>query len=52
MYMTKNSGQKFKYLENEKSFQDEIEGIFHLFYGAFILWWEFDFKQKSVCLIV
>ena len=29
LYMTKNLRQKLKYLENEKSFQDEIKGIFH-----------------------
>ena len=28
-YMTKKSRQKFKYLENEKSFQGEIKSIFH-----------------------
>ena len=27
--MTKKSRQKFKYLENEKSFYDEIKSIFH-----------------------
>ena len=31
--MTKNSGQKLKYLENEKSFQREIKSIFHHFKG-------------------
>ena len=30
-YMTKNSRQKFKYLESEKSFWGEIESIFHHF---------------------
>ena len=30
-YMTKKSRQKFKYLEKEKSFQDEIKRIFHQF---------------------
>ena len=34
-YMTNKSRQKLKYLENEKSFQREIKGIFHLFYMAF-----------------
>ena len=28
-YITKISRQKFRYLENEKSFQDEIKSIFH-----------------------
>ena len=28
------SRQKFKYLENEKSFEDEIKSIFHLFWKA------------------
>ena len=31
--MTKKSIQKFKYLENEKSFQEEIQRIFHHFKG-------------------
>ena len=30
--------QKFKYLENEKSFLDEIKTIFHSFWRA-IIWW-------------
>ena len=29
--MTKKSRQKFKYLENKKSFEDEIKNIFHHF---------------------
>ena len=33
-YMTK-TWQKFKYLENEKSFEDEIKSIFHHFWRAF-----------------
>ena len=33
--MTKKLGQNFKYLENEKSFQGEIESIFHHFEGVF-----------------
>ena len=33
--MTKNSRQKFKYLENDKSFWGEIKSIFHYFYRAF-----------------
>ena len=31
--------QKFEYLENEKSFLDEIKNIFHSFWRATI-WWE------------
>ena len=31
--------QKFEYLENEKSFLDEIENISHSFWMAFI-WWK------------
>ena len=31
--MTKRSGQKFKYLENEKTFKDEIKCIFYDFKG-------------------
>ena len=30
-YMTKTSRQKFKHLENKKSFSDKIESIFHHF---------------------
>ena len=33
--MTKKSRQKFKYLENEKSFQNEIKSIFNHFLRAF-----------------
>ena len=32
LYMTKMSRQKLKYLENKKSFQDEIKSIFHQFH--------------------
>ena len=31
--------QKFKYLENEKSFLNEIKNIFHSFWRA-IIWWK------------
>ena len=31
--------QKFEYLENEKSFLDEIENIFYSFWRA-IIWWK------------
>ena len=34
-YMTKNSRQKFKYLENAKRFKGEIKIIFHHFQRAF-----------------
>ena len=34
-YLTKKSEQKFKYLNNEKSFQIEIKSIFHHFERAF-----------------
>ena len=30
-YMNKNSRQKFKYIESEKSFQGEIKSIFNQF---------------------
>ena len=30
-FMTNKSWQKFKYIENEKSFQREIKSIFHPF---------------------
>ena len=33
--MSKMSSQKFKYLENEESFYDEIKSIFHHFQRAF-----------------
>ena len=50
-YMTKKSRQKFKYLENKKSFWDEIKSIFHHFQRAFncqklFQTWECAFKQK------
>ena len=31
--MDKRSGQNFKYIENEKSFQDELKSVFHHFIG-------------------
>ena len=34
--MIKMSRQKFKYLENEKSFEDEMKSIFHHFKRTFI----------------
>ena len=34
--MIKKSRQKFKYLDNEKSFYDELKSIFHHFQSAFI----------------
>ena len=34
--MPKKSREKFKYLLNEKSFQDEIKSIFHHFWMAII----------------
>ena len=34
--MTQKSRQKYKYLENEKSFQGEIRSIFRHFERAFI----------------
>ena len=33
--MTKKSRQKFEYLDNKKSFKDEIKSIFHQFSSAF-----------------
>ena len=35
--MTKKSRQKFKYLENKKSFEDEINSIFHHFKGLLVM---------------
>ena len=61
-YMTRKSKQKLKYLENEKSFQDEIKSIFHNFLRAFIEAneanfferWESDFKSaiKDVKMVL
>ena len=34
--MTRRIKNKFKYLNNEQSFSDEIKGIFHYFQRAFI----------------
>ena len=56
--MTKKSWQKLKYLENEKSFKDEIKSIFHnliIFKGLlmkqitqfFFGRWESDFKKDK-----
>ena len=39
-------GKKFEYLENEKSFLDEIKNIFHSFWRA-IIWW----KNKNLIKI-
>ena len=38
----KTNIQKSKYLENEKSFSDEMKNIFHSFSGA-IIWWKIKF---------
>ena len=35
LYMAKKSSQKFKYLEDEKSFKGEIKSICHNFQRAF-----------------
>ena len=34
--MSKDAREKFKYLDNEKSFQEEIKNIFHNFQKAVI----------------
>ena len=55
----KKSGQKFKYLKNETSFNHEIKNIFHHFWSDFIEVyksnffgrWESDFKDKIMYLI-
>ena len=36
MYLSKKRRQKFEYLENDKSFWDEIKSIFHHFWRAVI----------------
>ena len=54
--MPKKSRQKVKYLENEKSFQDEIKRTFHHFWRAiieanknfFFERWESYFKNSIV----
>ena len=54
--MIKKSRQKFKYLDNEKSFYDELKSIFHHFQSAFIeanktfffsfgWWWEWGWGR-------
>ena len=49
--ITKKSGQKCKYLKDEKSFPNKLKSIFHHFWRAFIEknfkkfgWWESDFN--------
>ena len=53
--MTKKSRQKLKYLENEKSFWDEIKSIFYHFWRViievnkkFFGRWESDFNNLSI----
>ena len=43
--MGKTKIHKFEYLENEKSFLDEIKNIFHSFWRA-IIWWKTKFAKK------
>ena len=50
LYMTEKSKQKFKYLENKKSFQDEIKSIFHHFKGISIV--KNCLRPESAALIV
>ena len=55
-YLPKKSRQKFKYLENEKSFYNEIKSIFHQFWRAvietnkkfFFGMRQFDFKTTAM----
>ena len=51
-YMTEKSRQKFKYLENKKTFSNEIKSIFHHFWKAnnkiFFSKWESDFKYYNI----
>ena len=49
--ITKKSGQKCKYLKDEKSFRNKLKSIFHHFWRVFIEknfkkfgWWESDFN--------
>ena len=37
--------QKLEYLENEKSFLDEIKNIFDSFWSA-IIWWKIKISKK------
>ena len=58
--MPKKSRQKFKYLENGKSFKDEIKSIFHHFWRAIIKAnkeenfgrWESNFKLAIILCLV
>ena len=40
-----DENKKKEYLENEKSFLDEIKNIFHRFWRA-IIWWKIKFDKK------
>ena len=48
--MAKKSRQRFEYLENEKSFEDEIKTIFHHFRRAIIEANNFFFQGESPTL--
>ena len=48
--MPKKSRQKFKYLENEKSFQDKIKSIFYQFRRAIIEAKKFFLEGESPTL--
>ena len=54
----KKSGQKIKYLKNEKSFEDKIKSIFHHFEKAFIeanksdLFWKVKVRLLKKGIIV
>ena len=48
--MAKKSRQRFEYLENEKSFEDEIKTIFHNFRRAIIEANKFFFQGESPTL--
>ena len=56
-YMTEKSRQKFKYLENKKSFQVRIKTIFHVFESAFSSQnlshtWECTFNKLTIVWIL
>ena len=48
--MAKKSRQRLEYLENEKSFEDEIKTIFHYFRRAIIEANKFFFQGESPTL--
>ena len=50
--MSRKTRQKCKYLENKKSFKDEIKIIFHQFYRAFIEANKTSFLEGESALLI